>query len=141
VFRRMMRRPLRIFIRRHDLAVAAMWIMRSPYSAASGLCVIMSTVCPKSLFDWRRPCRGRCPSFESRFAGGLVGKHDGGAINQSPGSATPLLLTAESSLGRCSRRCAMPSISVILFQEGGIGRAQAGDVSRDLDIRACAERR
>src|SRR5580698_11610414 len=44
-----------------------MWTMRSPYAAASGLCVIMSTVCPRSLFDWRSMSRTIPELFESRL--------------------------------------------------------------------------
>src|SRR5208282_765195 len=98
-----------------------MWMMRSPYSAASGLCVIIITVCLRSLLDWRSMPRTTLELFESKLPVGSSASTMAGRLIRARASATRCCSPPDSSLGRCSRRWPMPSISVIFFRNTGSG--------------------
>ena len=90
-------------------------------SAASGLCVIIITVCPKSLFDCRSMLRTTLELFESRLPVGSSASTMAGRLISARASATLCCSPPDSSFGRCSRRCAMPSMPVIFFRNSGSG--------------------
>src|SRR5208337_4317191 len=98
-----------------------MWMMRSPYSAASGLCVIIITVCLRSLLDWRSMPRTTLELFESKLPVGSSASTMAGRLIRARASATRCCSPPESSFGRCSRRFAIPSISVIVLRNPGSG--------------------
>src|SRR5208282_3324737 len=120
VLSRTMRCPLRIFVWRYDLAVTH---VDDAVAILGGLGIVRNHhySLPQILVGLAQHAKDDARALRIQVAGRLVGKHDGGPVDKSPCECDSLLLAADSSLGRCSRRWPMPSISVIFFRNTGSG--------------------
>ena len=70
------------------------WMMRSPKLAASGLWVIIMTVWPRSLLDWRSMLRHDVGILGIQVPGWFVGEHDGRFVDKRSGQRYALLFSA-----------------------------------------------
>jgi hypothetical protein len=89
------------------------WMERSANSAASGLCVIISTVWPSSLFECRSRLSTASEFCVSKLPVGSSARMMDGLLISARASATRCCSPPESSDGRCIRRFVIPSRSVM----------------------------
>ena len=93
MFGRMMRRPLRIFIGCYDLAVAH---VDDAVAILGGLGIVRNHEhgLPQILVRLAQHVEHYARAFRIQVAGGFVGEHDGGAVDESAGERDALLLAA-----------------------------------------------
>ena len=109
--------------------------MRSPIAAASGLCVIINTVCLNSWVELRSIFSTASESGGVEIAGRLIGKNNGGAGNERTGNRDALLLPT-GKLRRTMIETAWDAqhIGEMIQQFFVLHTVATGDLAGDFDI-------
>ena len=138
MIRWLMGRPLRVFLGRHDLAIAH---VHDAVAIRGGFGIVRNHQhgLPQILVRLAQHVENDVRAFRSQVAGGLVGEHDRGAVDKSAGQRDSLLLAAGEFVRPVLQPFGDAQHPGDLLQERGIGRSQAGNVAGNLDVRARAE--
>ncbi len=132
--------PLRIFVGGDDLSVAH---VDDAITIGGGLGVVgdHEDGLAEVFVGLAKHVEDDAGTFRIEVAGGFVGEHDGGTIDESAGERDALLLSAGKFVGAMLETLGDAEHLGDFFEERRIGLGDTGDINGDLDVRAGAEGR
>ena len=133
----MMWRPLRVFLGSNDFAVTH---VNDTIAICGGFRVMRDheDCLSKILIRLAQHVEDNARTLRIQVAGGLIGEHDGGTIDEGAGERNSLLLATGKFIGAVLQALSDTEHLRNFLEECRVRRAKAGDVRGDLDIRTRA---